>query len=107
MNNMYVKQLARHLTDTRYSEESYYLTDDLIATAALEWVIQRLQKALEQSCGNFDGSICDLWYLDSHEACREIMHIIYTFTLDQKYKPQLEPISNWDGSREFTQDEIW
>ena len=100
LNKQIVQELSLYISDSRYREQNYYVDDDLIASAALEWVVDSLKSRLEASCLNFEGGFCRLWYMDSHEACMTIMRILYDLTNDDLYKPVLQ-------IPEYDQDEIW
>ena len=100
LNKQIVQELSLFISDSRYREQNYYVDDDLIASAALEWVVDRLKSRLETSCLNFESGLCRLWYMDSHEACMTIMRILYDLTNDDLYKPVLQ-------IPEYDQDEIW
>jgi hypothetical protein len=100
LNKQIVQELSLYISDSRYREQNYYVDDSLLASAALEWVIDRLKSRLEAICGNVEGDFCRLWYMDSHEACMVIMRILYDLTNDDLYKPVLK-------IPEYDQDEVW
>jgi hypothetical protein len=100
LNRTIVQELSLYISDSKYREQNYYLNDDLIASAALEWVVDLLKSRLEESCLNVEGDLCRLWYMDSHTACMTIMKMLYDLTGDELYQPVLQ-------LTEYDQDEIW
>ena len=100
LNKQIVQELSLYLSDSRYREQNYYVDDSLLASAALEWVVDRLKSRLEASCLNVEGDLCRLWYMDSHSGCMSIMRILYDLTNDDLYKPALQ-------IPEYDQDEVW
>jgi hypothetical protein len=100
LNKQIVQELSLYISDSRYREKNYYVDDNLLASAALEWVVETLKRRLEESCLNVEGEFCRLWYMDSHEACMTIMKILYSLTNDDLYSPVLQ-------LPEYDQDEVW
>jgi hypothetical protein len=100
LNKKVVQELSLYISDSKYREQNYYLNDDLIASAALEWVVDLLKSRLEESCLNVEGDLCRLWYMDSHTACMTIIKMLYDLTGDDLYQPVLQ-------LTEYDQDEIW
>ena len=84
MNNSIIHELTKRFKDARHRECNYYMADTLLATAALEWAVERLQGRLA-NCGNTDKGYCDIWYLESHSDCKLIMEILYELTQNQIY----------------------
>lgn len=101
LNKQIVQELSLYMSDSRYREENYYIDDNLLASAALEWVVDRLKRVIEESCANFDGQICNLAHMDSHSGCMEIMKLLFQLTHDEIYLPK------YYTNQEFVQDEIW
>lgn len=84
VNSEIVHELAREFKDARYRECNYYMADTLLATSALEWVIERLQGRLAK-CLNTSEGYCDIWYLESHSECKLLMDMLYEFTSNDLY----------------------
>ena len=81
-------QLAKYLLDCRYRECNYFQADGFMAESALEWVIEGLKKRLE-TCLNAESGVCDIWYLESHSDCNLLMDLIYEYSGDKRYNPEL------------------
>jgi hypothetical protein len=101
LNKQIVQDLSLYISDSRYREENYYVDDNLLASAALEWVVDRLKRVVEESCLNFDGNVCNLAHMDSHSGCMTIMKLLFQITNDEIYLPK------YYKDNEFLQDEIW
>jgi hypothetical protein len=84
-NSKLIHDLAKSFKEARYKECNYYMADTLLATTALEWVVERLEGYLAK-CLNVSEGYCDLCYLESHSNCKILMDILYDFTENKKYK---------------------
>jgi hypothetical protein len=84
MNQDIVNDLVKSFKDARYRECNYYAADTLLATAALEWVTERLEGYLAK-CLNVSDGYCDIWYSGSHTECEKLMSILYDLTANEKY----------------------
>lgn len=84
MNKSIIHELVIKFKEARYKECNYYMADTLLATAALEWAVERLQGRLAK-CLNADKGYCDIWYLESHSECKMLMDLLYEFTEDETY----------------------
>lgn len=83
-----IHELSKEFKDARYRECNYYMADTLLATTALEWVIERLEGYLAE-CLNASDGFCNIWYLDSHRECEKLMSILYDLTENEKYRAKL------------------
>jgi hypothetical protein len=84
MNKLYIDQIARRITDHKYSTKSYFQSDIDQGTVAVTWMISYLDKNLRKQCLNSaDTGICDLTW--KHEDCRAIMNMLFDLTQDDKY----------------------
>ena len=83
-----VHELSKEFKDARYRECNYYMADTLLATTALEWVIERLEGYLAE-CLNVSDGHCNIWYSGSHTQCEKLMSILYDLTANEKYKARL------------------
>lgn len=83
-----VHELTKEFKNARYRECNYYMADSLLATTAIEWVIERLEGHLAD-CLNVSDGYCNVWYLDSHTACKKLMSILYDLTANKKYVTKL------------------
>lgn len=96
MNQDIVNNLVKSFKDARYRECNYYTADTLLATTALEWVIERLEGYLGK-CLNVSDGHCNIWYSGSHTQCESLMNILYDLTANEKYKPTLRSRNDpWD-----------
>jgi hypothetical protein len=84
MSHPIIHELTKRFKDARHKECNYYMADTLLATAALEWAVERLQGRLAE-CLNTSQGYCDIWYLESHSNCKLLMDLLYEFTEDEKY----------------------
>ena len=84
INSNLVHDIAKSFKEARYRECNYYMADTLLATAALEWAVERLEGYLGK-CLNASEGYCDIWYLETHSGCKMLMDILYEFTQDEKY----------------------
>ena len=89
MNKLYIDQIARRITDHKYTTKTYFQADIDQATVGLTWMILYLDNYLRKQCLNSaDTGICDMTW--KHEDCRAIMDILFDLSEDDKYK-----VSNW------------
>ena len=88
MNPSIVHELVKRFKDARHRECNYYMADTLLATAALEWAVERLQGRLAE-CLNVSEGYCDIWYLESHLECKLLMDLLYEFTGNERYSPKI------------------
>lgn len=88
INKALVHELSKEFKNARYRECNYYMADTLLATTALEWFIERLEGYLGK-CLNADKGYCDLWYLDSHIQCNQLMSILYELSGNELYNRKL------------------
>lgn len=85
MNKLYIDQIARRITDNKYSTKTYFQSDIDQATVAVNWTIEYLDKNLRRQCLNSaDIGTCDLVW--KHEDCRTIMDMLFDLTQDSKYE---------------------
>ena len=85
MNKLYIDQIARRITDHKYTTKTYFQADIDQATVGLTWMILYLDKSLRRICLNSaDTGICDMTW--KHEDCRAIMDMLFDLTEDDKYK---------------------
>lgn len=85
----------------RYINKNYYLSDEAIAEFALEYLVEFLKDSLS-ACLNVSEGFCDIWYLESHRGCLELMEAIRDITgisVFDKIPNQLKP--------EYNTDELW
>lgn len=87
LNRTYLDKAVQSLHAHKLYQNNYYLTEDDIAQAITKPILEALEGSL-RTCGNFDGSKCDLWYLESHTGCLQLMQILYLFTSDPVYDPK-------------------
>jgi hypothetical protein len=73
MRKLYIDQIARRITDRKYSTKTYYSSDIDQATAAMQWFIDYLDVEL-QRCDNVEDGKCDIEW--KHEDCERISRII-------------------------------
>jgi hypothetical protein len=85
MNKLYIDQVARRITDHKYTTKTYFQSDIDQATVAVNWTIEYLDKNLRRQCLNSaDTGVCDLVW--KHEDCRTIMDMLFDLTQDSKYE---------------------
>ena len=86
MNRLYIDQLARHISDKKYSSQTYYMSDIDQAAAAIDFFKSYLDQRINTQCLNAQANegICDLTW--KHEDCRVLMDILFELTEDDKYK---------------------
>jgi hypothetical protein len=73
MRKLYIDQIARRITDRKYSTKTYYSSDIDQATAAMQWFIDYLDVEL-QRCDNVEDGKCDIEW--KHEDCERISRIL-------------------------------
>jgi len=73
MKKLYIDQIARRITDYKYSTKTYFNSDIDQATAALQWIIDYLAKDLDKCNNVVDGKCTVEW---KHEDCERISRII-------------------------------
>jgi hypothetical protein len=73
MRKLYIDQIARRITDRKYSTKTYYSSDIDQATAAMQWFIDYLTVEL-QRCDNVEDGKCDIDW--KHEDCERISRIL-------------------------------
>jgi hypothetical protein len=84
MNKLYIDQIARRITDHKYTTKTYFQADIDQATVGLTWMILYLDNKLRKMCLNAaDIGICDMTW--KHEDCRAIMDILFDLSQDEKY----------------------
>lgn len=84
MNKLYIDQIARRITDHKYTTKTYFQADIDQATVGLTWMILYLDKNLRRICLNSaDTGICDMTW--KHEDCRAIMDMLFDLSQDDKY----------------------
>ena len=87
MNRMLIDQLARHITNAKYSTQTYYMSDIDQAAGAIDFFVSYLDQKLRIICLNAkenNNGICDLSW--KHVDCRVLMDILFELTSDDKYK---------------------
>jgi hypothetical protein len=84
MNKLYIDQIARRITDHKYTTKTYFQADIDQATVGLTWMILYLDNKLRKMCLNSaDTGICDMTW--KHEDCRAIMDMLFDLSQDDKY----------------------
>ena len=73
MKKLYIDQIARRITDYKYSTKTYFNSDIDQATAALQWIIDYLAKDLDK-CDNVEDGKCTVEW--KHEDCERLSRII-------------------------------
>jgi hypothetical protein len=73
MKKLYIDQIARRITDYKYSTKTYFNSDIDQATAALQWIIDYLAKDLDKCDNVVDGKCSIEW---KHEDCERLSRII-------------------------------
>jgi len=73
MKKLYIDQIARRITDYKYSTKTYFNSDIDQATAALQWIIDYLAKDLDKCNNVVDGKCSVDW---KHEDCERLSRII-------------------------------
>jgi hypothetical protein len=73
MRKLYIDQIARRITDRKYSTKTYYSSDIDQATAAMQWFIDYLDVEL-QRCDNVEDGRCTIEW--KHEDCERISRIL-------------------------------
>jgi len=73
MKKLYIDQIARRITDYKYSTKTYFNSDIDQATAALQWIIDYLAKDLDKCNNVVDGKCTVEW---KHEDCERLSRII-------------------------------
>lgn len=86
MNKLTIDQLARHISDAKYTTKTYYMSDMDQAAAAIDFFKSYLDQRILTQCLNAQSNngICDLTW--KHEDCRVLMDILFELTEDDKYK---------------------
>jgi hypothetical protein len=89
MNRLLIDQLARHISNEKYSTKTYYMSDIDQSAAAINFFVLYLDQKLRTLCYNAkDTGICDLTW--KHLDCRVLMEILFELTEDEKFK-----VSDW------------
>ncbi len=73
MRKLYIDQIARRITDRKYSTKTYYSSDIDQATAAMQWFIDYLNVELEKCDSVVDGR-CEIDW--KHEHCEKLAKIL-------------------------------
>jgi len=73
MKKLYIDQIARRITDRKYSTKTYYNSDIDQAEAALGWFIIYLEKILG-ICPQVENGKCNLDW--KHESCEVLYNMI-------------------------------
>ena len=73
MKKLYIDQIARRITDYKYSTKTYFNSDIDQATAALQWIIDYLAKELAKCDNVVDGKCTIDW---KHDDCARISRIL-------------------------------
>lgn len=73
MKKLYIDQIARRITDYKYSTKTYFNSDIDQATAALQWIIDYIAKDLDKCNNVVDGKCTVEW---KHEDCARISRIL-------------------------------
>jgi hypothetical protein len=73
MRKLYIDQIARRITDRKYSTKTYYSSDIDQATAAMQWFIDYLTVEL-QRCDNVEDGRCDIDW--KHDECARLTRIL-------------------------------
>jgi len=73
MKKLYIDQIAKRITDYKYSTKTYFNSDIDQATAALQWIIDYLAKDLDKCDNVVDGKCTVEW---KHEDCERLSRII-------------------------------
>jgi hypothetical protein len=73
MKKLYIDQIARRITDYKYSTKTYFNSDIDQATAAMQWIIDYLAKDLDKCNNVVDGKCTVEW---KHEDCERLSRII-------------------------------
>ena len=92
MNKLYIDQITRYMNNARFKFQNYY-DDQAMATGAMEWFIQRLDKELGNCHGVEDGR-CQLYW--KHDDCVRLMALLADLTGDEKYKINIKKPTLWD-----------
>lgn len=90
MNRLLIDQLARYISDRKYSTKTYYMSDIDQSAAAIDFFKSYLDQRILTQCLNAqdNNGICDLTW--KHLDCRVLMEILFELTEDEKYK-----VSDW------------
>ena len=71
-NPKWIEIAAMELSNYKYLNQNYYLTDEDICAYALELILKGLEANLSQ-CLNVSQGYCDIWYKESHSGCKQLM----------------------------------
>ena len=92
MNKLYIDQITRYMNNARFKFQNYY-DDQTMATGAMEWFIQRLEKELGNCHGVSDGK-CEFWW--KHDDCVRLMGLLADLTGNDKYTYKPMKGNSWD-----------
>ena len=73
MRKLYIDQIARRITDRKYSTKTYYSSDIDQATAAMQWFIDYLDIELNK-CDNIVDGKCEIDW--KHDHCARLSRIL-------------------------------
>jgi hypothetical protein len=79
LNKKYLDKSVQSVNAMKLFSHNYYLSQDEVCNAAVTPILEALEGSLS-TCLNFDGSKCDLWYLESHTGCLQLMQILNELT---------------------------
>lgn len=92
MNKLYIDQITRSMNSAKLEFQNYY-DDVAMATGALRWTVEYLDKLLGNCHGVEDGRCYFYW---KHEDCNRLMAILADLTGDEKYMARPMKSNPWD-----------
>ena len=92
MNRTYIDQITRYMNAAKLEFQNYY-DDVAMATGALKWTVEYLEKLLG-NCHGIEDNKCYFYW--KHEDCNRLMRILHDLTGDEKYIPKGTIGNSWD-----------
>lgn len=80
------------MNNARLQFQNYY-DDQAMATGAMQWFINRLEKELG-NCQNVEDGKCYTWW--RHEDCVRLMALLFDLTGNAKYITESTRGNSWD-----------
>ena len=92
MNKIYIDQITRYMNAARLEFQNYY-DDVAMATGAMKWFIEALEKQLG-NCHGVENGRCQFYW--KHDHCVSLMDILYDLTGNEKYTIKTTRGNSWD-----------
>lgn len=92
MNKTYIDQIVRYMNLAKIKDQDQY-DDVAMATGAMQWFIDALEKQLGNCHGVEDGKCQFYW---KHDDCVRLMAILEDITGNSKYSHKVNKPTLWD-----------